>query len=164
MSLNRLIPALVTAIVCAAAPAEPPVTYYRHIAPILLRSCAPCHRPGQSGPFALLTYDDARRRAAQIAQVTQRRYMPPWLPEPGHGDFLEERRLSDAEIRLIQDWAHAGAPQGMPAEAPHAPPATKEWALGTPDLILRASKPFQLPAEGPDVCCCRGRRRCGPHR
>jgi len=34
-----------------------------------------------------------KRRASQIAAVTKRRYMPPWLPQPGHGDFIEERRL-----------------------------------------------------------------------
>src|SRR5215831_18556499 len=67
--------------------AAPPVTYHKQIEPIVLRSCAPCHRPGQPGPFPLLTYEDVRKRAGQIAAVTRRRYMPPWLPEPGHGDF-----------------------------------------------------------------------------
>src|SRR5690349_21746212 len=75
------------------------VTYYRDIAPILLESCAPCHRDGQAAPFSLLTYEDARRHAAAIADVTRRRYMPPWLPEAGHGDFSGERRLTDAQIR-----------------------------------------------------------------
>ena len=37
----------------------------------------------------------------QIASVTGRRYMPPWLPEKGYGDFKDERRLTDAQIRLI---------------------------------------------------------------
>jgi len=34
----------------AAAPA---VTYDKHIAPILFKYCAPCHRPGESGPAPL---------------------------------------------------------------------------------------------------------------
>src|SRR5262245_57658825 len=151
MSLNRFVPAAVTAVFCVTLPASSPATYSRDIAPILLRSCAPCHRPGQSGPFALLTYDDARRRALQIAEVTRRRYMPPWLPEPGHGEFLDERRLSDAGIRLIEDWARAGAPRGTAVGQLPAPAPTTEWALGRPDLVLRATKPFQLPADGPDV-------------
>src|SRR4051812_46068791 len=57
------------------------ITFHRNIAPILLEYCAPCHRAGQSGPFSLLTFEDARKRAGQIAAVTRRRYMPPWLPE-----------------------------------------------------------------------------------
>src|SRR5580765_5568520 len=107
MFLHRLIPAVFLGAFCVASAAQSAVTYYREIAPILLQNCAPCHRPGQSGPFPLLTYDDARRRAGQIAAVTRRRYMPPWLPEPGYGSFLEERRLSDAQIRSIEDWARA---------------------------------------------------------
>ena len=30
-------------------------TYTHDIAPILFRSCAPCHRPGEAAPFSLLT-------------------------------------------------------------------------------------------------------------
>jgi hypothetical protein len=46
------------------------VTYHGQIAPIVLQDCAPCHRPGESGPFSLLTYEDVRKRAAQIVKVT----------------------------------------------------------------------------------------------
>src|ERR1700692_3489443 len=79
------------------------VTFHREIAPIVYRDCAPCHRPGGSAPFSLLTYEDVKRHASQIATVTKRRFMPPWLPEPGHGEFVEERRLSAQQIQLIQD-------------------------------------------------------------
>jgi Tfp pilus assembly protein PilF len=162
MFLQRLIAAVFAGSVCVASPAQtavtsPAVTYYREIAPILFQYCAPCHRPGQSGPFPLLTYDDARRRAGQIATVTRRRYMPPWLPEPGYGVFAGERRLSDAQIRSIEDWARAGAPEGLASDgrhesmAPPPPAVTPEWLLGAPDLVIRASKPFALPADGPDI-------------
>ena len=36
-----------------------PVTFNKEILPILQRNCQECHRPGQIGPFSLLTYDDA---------------------------------------------------------------------------------------------------------
>src|SRR6267142_858085 len=58
------------------------VTFNRDIAPILFRSCTGCHRPGEAGPFPLLTYRDAKSHARQIAAVTQTKFMPPWLPEP----------------------------------------------------------------------------------
>src|SRR4051794_31531988 len=35
------------------------VTYTKDIAPILWKNCAACHRPGEVGPFSLLTYKDA---------------------------------------------------------------------------------------------------------
>src|ERR1700687_2341629 len=50
--------------------APPRHTFNADIAPIVLARCAPCHRPGAIGPFSLITYDDVRRRAAQIATVT----------------------------------------------------------------------------------------------
>src|ERR1700736_2601184 len=56
------------------------VTFSRDIAPILFRSCAPCHRPGEAAPFSLLSFADAKTHAHQIAAVTERRIMPPWLP------------------------------------------------------------------------------------
>ena len=74
---------------------EPTPTWSQQIAPILYNNCTTCHHPGGAGPFSLLTYDDARRWSAQILTVTQSRFMPPWLPEPGYGDFADNRRLSD---------------------------------------------------------------------
>src|SRR5258706_3280825 len=130
--------------------AAQPVTFNQHIAPLVYRNCSPCHRPGESAPFSLLTYDDVKRHAAQIAAVTKRRYMPPWLPEPGHGEFAEERRLTDSEIQTIQDWVRQGTPAGA-GRAPQPPKFSDEWQLGTPDLILRVSQPFQLPADGGEV-------------
>src|SRR5437588_13100754 len=63
------------------AGADPPVraaaTYARDIAPILNASCVACHREGEVAPFALDSYAQAKRWAAQIAKVTARRTMPP---------------------------------------------------------------------------------------
>jgi Flp pilus assembly protein TadD len=131
------------------APAASP-TFHRDIAPILFTHCAPCHRPGEAGPFPLLTYEDARRRAPQIAAVTRQRYMPPWLPAPGFGEFVGEHRLTEAQIQTIERWAQAGAAEGPPSASP-APVFTAGWQLGPPDLVLTAAKPFTLPEDGPDV-------------
>jgi tetratricopeptide (TPR) repeat protein len=141
---------LIAARAMAATPA-PRVTFYRQIAPIVYANCTPCHRPGESGPFSLVTYEDVRRHAQQVAAVTKRRFMPPWLPEPGHGDFAEERRLTDAQIQLIQAWVAEGAPAGSAAHALAPPKFSSEWQRGTPDLILRVAKPYQLYAEGSEV-------------
>ncbi|HZW78883.1 MAG TPA: hypothetical protein VFF50_00310, partial [Candidatus Deferrimicrobiaceae bacterium] len=58
------------------------VTFNRDVAPIIFSSCASCHRPGEAAPFSLLTYEDVKKHARQIAEVTRTRNMPPWLPEP----------------------------------------------------------------------------------
>lgn len=135
---------------CAAQTPQPP-TYAHDIAPILYRSCSTCHRPGESGLFSLLTYDDAKAFAPQIAAAVQSRSMPPWLPEPGFGDFANESRLTDAEIRLIVDWIKAGAPQGPAVETPPPPHFTDGWQLGPPDMILETTRAYFVPASGPDV-------------
>jgi len=132
-------------------PAQPSVTFTRDIQPILRADCVSCHRPGESGPFSLLSYTDAKKHARQIAEVTGSRFMPPWLPEPGYGDFEDARRLSDEQIKAIGDWVREGAPEGEPSTALVAPGGEDKWQLGPPDLVLTAAQPFPLPAEGPDV-------------
>lgn len=131
--------------------AQAPVTFYKDIAPITYQYCVPCHRPGEAGPFPLLTYSDVKKRAGQIAAVTMSRYMPPWLPEAGYGRFEGERRLTDAQIHTIQRWLAQGLREGSPADAPPVPAFTAGWQLGEPDLVVQASRPFTLRADGPDV-------------
>lgn len=130
---------------------EPAPTWSKQIAPILYRNCTTCHHPGGAGPFSLLTYDDARRWSAQILTVTQSRYMPPWLPEPGYGDFADSRRLSDQDLASIRRWVNARMPAGAAAEAPPAPKYNSEWQLGPPDLVLTAPESFTVPAGGQDL-------------
>jgi Flp pilus assembly protein TadD len=128
-----------------------PPTWSHQIAPILYNNCTTCHHPGGAGPFSLLTYQDARRWSAQILTVTQSRFMPPWLPEPGYGDFADNRRLSAEDLAQIKRWVSAGMPEGIAAEAPPAPKYTSEWQLGPPDLILTAPESFTVPADGEDL-------------
>src|ERR1035437_7173643 len=118
------------------------VTFSKHIAPILFQYCAPCHRPGEAAPFSLLNYNDARKHARQIAIVTERRFMPPWPPEPGHGDFLGARRLTNEQIQLFARWARGGMAEGDPSAMPPAPRFVEGWQLGTPDLVLHMRTPL----------------------
>ncbi len=131
--------------------AQSEVTFTRQIAPILYKNCASCHHPGGSGPFSLLTYQDAARRGQLIESVTQRHYMPPWLPEPGYGDFADSRRLPDADVALIKKWVDTGMPQGDLADLPKAPVFSSDWQLGPPDLIVKADSPMLVPAGGSDL-------------
>ena len=136
----------------ASPPAsQPQVTFTRDIAPILFHSCASCHHPGEAGPFSLLTYTDAKTHARQIAEVTERRVMPPWLPEPGELPFAEDLRLSDEQVARIQAWVDQGAHEGDRAVLPAKPQFVEGWQLGNPEVIVKAQKPFLLPADGSDT-------------
>lgn len=127
------------------------VTFTRDIAPIVFQECAGCHRPGQSAPFALLTYQEVRKHARLIAEVTQRRYMPPWLPEPGYSEFSGDRRLSQEQIDLIQRWVSEGMVEGNPKDLPPQPTWSEGWLLGQPDLVVTMPQAYTLTAAGKDV-------------
>ncbi len=126
------------------------VTFNRDIAPIIFRNCSQCHHPGEAGPFPLLTYADVKSHGRQIAFVTQRRIMPPWLPDPGELKFADELRLSEEQIAMIKTWVDQGEIEGNPSDLPPRPTFAAGWELGKPDVIVRADKPYLLPASGTD--------------
>ena len=74
------------------------VTFTRDIAPIVFRSCAPCHHPGEAGPFSLTSYGDVKSHARQIADVTRKRRMPPWLPSADGLRFEDDSHLTESQI------------------------------------------------------------------
>lgn len=127
------------------------VTFNKDVASLVFEHCAPCHHAGGIGPFPLITYQDVRKHASQIRAVTQRRYMPPWPPEHGYGDFEDDRSLTDKQIRVIADWVEQGEPEGNPADLPPAPHFDTEWQMGRPDLVLKMTQPFRMAAGGSDV-------------
>ena len=127
------------------------VTFNKDVAPILYKHCAACHRASQPAPFSLLEYADARKHASDMAKVTKQRLMPPWLPEPGYGMFEDERRLTEEQIQVIQQWVADGSPEGDPSDAPARPRWVEGWQLWKPDLVVSMPQPYELGAEGPDV-------------
>jgi mono/diheme cytochrome c family protein len=129
-------------------------TFNRDIAPILYENCSNCHRPNEVAPFALLTYQDAAKRAKQIADITARRVMPPWKAAPGYGEFQDVRRLTDQQIAMIHDWATHGAPEGDAAQKPTPPKFPDGWLAGQPDQVFKMTQAFSIPAEGPDQFRC----------
>lgn len=150
ISLIAAAAAGVTMLAGAKPVAPPSVTYHKDVEPVLQRRCQTCHRPGQVAPFSLLTYKDAHKWAADIKEFTGKRQMPPWLAEPGHGDFQDVRRLDDAEIATLAKWVDAGAPEGSAKDAPRPKVFTDEWMLGKPDLVLKVAEPYTVEASGND--------------
>jgi tetratricopeptide (TPR) repeat protein len=98
-----------------------------------------------------MTFEDVSRHAAQVVDVTRRRYMPPWPPEHGYGDFAGDRSLNAAQIASFAEWLAQGKPRGDTADLPPQPHFTGKWQMGAPDLVLRMARPFVLPAGGSDI-------------
>lgn len=144
--------ASVNTAVAIEARAEP-VTYSRDVAPILQRSCQGCHRPGQVGPFPLLSYEEVRGHSKMIASVLERGAMPPWNADARFdGVFVNERRLRESEKKTLMGWIEAGMPRGNPAEDPPPVQWPEGWSIGKPDVVFTPDYDLlareALPAEG----------------
>ena len=126
------------------------VTFNKDIAPIIFKNCTSCHRPGEVAPFALLSYADAKKRAKQLASVTESRFMPPWKAD--HSDYAlrDDRRLTQEQIGLIKQWADEGAIEGS-GTLPAIPRFVDGWQLGKPDVVVKMSEAFSVPKDGPDI-------------
>jgi Tfp pilus assembly protein PilF len=121
---------------------------------VMAERCMACHHQGGVAPFSLATYAAARRHADAVRDAVREHRMPPWLPVAAPGWFAGDRRLSPREIRLIVDWAAAGAPRGertVTDSAVAVAPWHNEWQLGPPDLVVEAPEPFTQPAHSQDV-------------
>ena len=85
------------------SPAAAAPTFSKDVAPILFKSCASCHRPGEIAPMSLLTYENARPwhdkyRGIMNIQlfdpgVNADGILPntktPVITRPGKGDFYD---------------------------------------------------------------------------
>jgi tetratricopeptide (TPR) repeat protein len=142
--------ALAAALSVARATAQP-VTFSKDVAPILFAKCGVCHRPTGAAPFTLLNYASARAHATQIVTVTQSGYMPPWQADADYGgEFVDQPRLTKAELATLQQWVSGGAVEGDPKDLPPVPTWTEGWQLGEPDLIVQTPR-YTLQPEGTDI-------------
>ena len=123
-------------------------TFTKDVAPILENHCQICHRPGEAGPFSMLTYEQTRPWAASMKEAVQTKKMPPWFADPHYGAFSNANSLTPAEIDTLARWADAKAPKGDPKDMP--PPANfvEGWQIGKPDLVFQLPIPYDIPATG----------------
>ena len=126
---------------------EKQVTFARDVAPIVFKSCAECHRPGEVAPMSLLTFKDVRPWAKSIREKVIKREMPPWHADAQYGQWHNDRRLSQSEVETIVAWVDGGSKEGDPKDLPSAPKFIEGWRIGQPDETF--SIPEQaVPAEG----------------
>lgn len=120
------------------------ITFSEHIAPIIHTNCTPCHRPGEAGPFKLISHHDVAKRAKMVKEVVETRYMPPWPADRNYTTFLNEWGLSDEEIMMIQAWVEQGSEIGDENNIPEAPVYSTGSQLGEPDLTLKMLEPYPI--------------------
>ncbi len=142
---------LILLAVTADGYAQSPPTFNQNVAHILYDKCVSCHRPGEVAPMSLVTYEDTRPWARAIRTRVAARVMPPWFADPRFGRaFVNDPRLTDAEIQTIVAWIDGGAPRG--SGDPPAPPSFidgwRTFKNRPPDAIVEMPAPFDVPANG----------------
>jgi peroxiredoxin len=125
-----------------------PVTYAKHIAPLLQNRCVHCHREGQIAPFTLTDYADVAAWSDMCLEVIDQGRMPPWSANPAHGEFLNDARLTDEEKELFRNWVEAGVPEGDPADLPAPRQFVDGWQIPKPDAVYTMPEEFAVPATG----------------
>jgi hypothetical protein len=126
-------------------------SWSEHIAPIVFKNCTPCHRPGESGAFNLVSYFDAVKKAKLIKFVTQTGYMPPWPADASYSHFVGERVLSLKEKHLIKLWVDNKTPRGDSLKEPPVPQFYTGSYFGKPDLVIRPQQAVAVKGNGTDV-------------
>jgi peroxiredoxin len=125
------------------------VTFNKHVARILQKNCQECHRPGQIGPMALLTYDQASAWSETIREVVEEKRMPPWHADPRHGKFRNDRSMSAEDRQTLLAWVDQGCPQGDARDVPPARKFADTWRIGKPDAVFTMKKAARVPPKAP---------------
>jgi Copper type II ascorbate-dependent monooxygenase, C-terminal domain len=150
MKIKNYIYLLITIVLssCGAEPQQ--ITFSEHIAPIIYKNCSSCHRPGEAGPFSLLTYQDAKSRSALMKFVTKTRFMPPWPADASYTHFVDEKVLTQDEIDLIVRWVDEGCAIGDSSKIPPIPIFPKGSQLGTPDFVIKFRDVYKIKGNNQD--------------
>ncbi len=129
-------------------PTRTKITYHAHVSRIVQRKCQSCHRPGENGPFPLMTFEDVKGNAPMIRWVVEKRTMPPWFAGDESLECRNDLSLSEIERASLMAWIDAGTPEGDEADAPRPRQWTQGWKIGKPDAVIQIPREFQIPAEG----------------
>jgi hypothetical protein len=126
------------------------ITFSKDIATIVHENCTPCHRPGEAGPFKLISHHDFAKRSKMLLEVVESRYMPPWPADKSYSTFLNEWGLSDDEVLKIRAWVNQGSPIGNRDSVPLPPSYPSGSMLGEPDMVLTMKEAYKIEGNNTD--------------
>ena len=136
---------------------DTPVTYHNRISRLIQANCLDCHRTGGTAPVAFERYDAVKDYSGMIADVVERKIMPPWFAAPTAEQqhdgphklhWANDRSLSATEKHDLISWINAGAPEGDPADKPLTKHFPDGWLIGKPDATFSLPHPIEVQATG----------------
>src|SRR5207253_1159120 len=113
-------------------------TFSKNVAPIFYKNCTSCHRAGEIGPMALVTYQDARPWAKSIPASGTLEYKYFEVPT----NFTEDKWVKAFEVRpgdrsVVHHIIVFGRPPARPA-----PPASETSTAANATPAPRPQPPF----------------------
>tara|TARA_B100001250_G_scaffold276173_1_gene238630 strand:+ start:550 stop:1911 length:1362 start_codon:yes stop_codon:yes gene_type:complete len=112
------------------------ITFHQDVKSIIHQNCASCHNDQGAAPFSLISYTDISKRSQMIAKVTSEKYMPPWPANTEYSSFLNEKKITEKEVKTIIHWIEGGKKEGILTNNHLLDSILKEEVIKKPDLKI----------------------------
>ncbi len=112
--------------------------YDADVAPLLIKSCLPCHSPGQIAPWSMTNHAVVRTFSRLMKSALLTGEMPPWHADPKYQHFENSKALAPEEVARLVEWIDRGSPRGEGPDplAERIPEPVIDWPMGPPDAII----------------------------
>ncbi len=134
------------------APVDQPLTWNKDIQPLVDARCRSCHVAGGIAALTFDTYADGFKWKAAMRAAVETRRMPPYLAGPGCAEYVDDQRLTDAEIASFGKWIDSGATEGNASQVQQRVDIPA-GGLARVDLTLKMPEAF-TPTHTPDEYRC----------
>lgn len=117
---------------------------------IVYSHCTSCHNPNGLAPTSFTSYQQVYNSRFSIQQAVNDRKMPPYPPNTQYKRYAHEKKLTDAEINLINQWVNEGGPLGDTANSLPVPVYQNQEVITQPDVALQIPA-FNVPSLNNDL-------------
>ena len=129
---------------------ESEYSFYRDIKPILDKNCTQCHSRDSIGPIDLTDPESVNQWKNVIVDQIVSEQMPPWPPDEECNTYVDERRLTDADVETVTNWSMEGGALGDSNDNSSTP--KQPGGLSRVDTELQLPEAYQ-PEPGDDYRC-----------
>lgn len=154
--INRyLLPLLTFSFIITNIYSQETPDWNRDVSCIIHSHCSSCHNDNGVAPFSLTDYDDVFNRRFLVMDNILSGEMPPWPAKFPEQAFVGDHSLSDDEIKILEDWIMAGAPESLHGfDSPEEPEFDSPEQYPDADLVLELPEYKVPPLSDNDLYKC----------